>query len=76
LDGVDILYFPIDTNRGMKDGTEDLQVVYERLALRDATWTKPQRTTEYQSMDETDLTCNLFLGSFQSQLAMIDFYKT
>lgn len=32
LDGVDILYFPIDINRGMKDGTEDLQVVYERLA--------------------------------------------
>ena len=76
LDGVDILYFPIDISRGMKDGTEDLQVVYERLALRDATWTKPQRTTEYQSMDGTDMIRNLFLGSFRSQLATIDYYKT
>mmetsp|Transcript_30143 Transcript_30143/g.73287 ORF Transcript_30143/g.73287 Transcript_30143/m.73287 type:complete len:80 (+) Transcript_30143:302-541(+) len=38
LDGVDMLVFPIDVGTGRTDGTQDLMVIYERLALRDATF--------------------------------------
>lgn len=76
LDGVDMLYFPIDVDRGYTDGTEDPQVIYERLAIRDATWCKPARNSEFQSMDGTDMVRNLCLGSFESAHQKEEFYQT
>lgn len=76
LDGLDILYFPIDVDHGFRDGTEDTQVIYERLAIRDATWCKPRRTSEYHSMDGTDMIRNLVLGSFQGKVSKTAFYET
>jgi len=76
LDGIDILYFPVDVSRGYQDGTEDTQVIYERLAIRDATWCKPTRSSEYHSMDGIDMIRNLFLGSFDTPDSKTNFYKT
>ena len=75
LDGADMLVFPIDVGTGRTDGTDDLMVVYERLALRDATFCKPHRQTEYQSMDAVDLIRNLLLGTFSDPQSTIDFYR-
>ena len=75
LDSVTMLNFPVDTSHGRDDGTEDLMVVYERLALRDAIWCKPQRKTEYMSMNGADMIRNLLLGSFQDQAEAVRFYK-
>lgn len=75
LDGLTMLYFPVDVNQGYNDGTEDLMVIYERLALRDATFCKPRREEEYLSMDGVDMIRNLLLGSFHEQRDALDFYK-
>jgi hypothetical protein len=75
LDSVTMLNFPVDTSHGRDDGTEDLMVVYERLALRDATWCKPQRKTEYMSMSGADMIRNLLLGSFEDQAEASQFYN-
>lgn len=76
LDGIDMLYFPIDVDRGFDDGTDDTQVVYERLAIRDATYCNPTRKTECHSMDGTDMIRNLFLGSFGTSDPKTVFYET
>jgi len=76
LDGIDMLYFPIDVHKGYQDGTEDSQVIYERLAIRDATWCKPRRKWEGHSMDGTDMIRNLFLGSFSRSPQKTHFYET
>jgi len=70
-----MLVFPIDVGTGRTDGTQDLMVIYERLALRDATFCKPHRQTEYQSMDAVDLIRNLLLGTFSDPESTIDFYR-
>lgn len=70
-----MLYFPIDIDKGAQDGTDDLMVVYERLALRDATFTKPSRKSEYLSMSGVDMIRNLLLGSFVDSDDSIGFYK-
>ena len=75
LDNFHMLYFPIDII-GRDDGTEDLMVVYERLALRDATFCKPSRDDEFVSMDGIDMIRNLLLGSFRNESDTIQFYKT
>lgn len=75
LDGLTMLYFPVDVNQGYNDGTEDLMVIYERLALRDATFCKPRREEEYLSMDGVDMIRNLLLGSFREQTDALEFYK-
>ena len=76
LDGIDMLYFPIDVNKGYQDGTEDTQVIYERLAIRDATWCKPRRKREGHSMAGTDMIRNLLLGSFSTSSQKTHFYET
>ena len=76
IDGVDMLYFPIDVSRGYNDGTEDTQIIYERLAVRDATWCKPHRSTEYCTMDGCDMIRNLLLGSFVTIESKTNFYKS
>lgn len=75
LDNFHMLYFPITINEGRRDGTEDLMVVYERLALRDATFCKPHRDQEYVSMDGSDMIRNLLLGSFTTENEALGFYK-
>mmetsp|Transcript_40881 Transcript_40881/g.85731 ORF Transcript_40881/g.85731 Transcript_40881/m.85731 type:complete len:428 (+) Transcript_40881:296-1579(+) len=76
LDGIDMLYFPIATLDQSNDGTTDTQVIYERLAIRDATWCKPRRVSEYHVMDGSDMIRNLFLGSFSNTHEQTDFYET
>merc|ERR1712157_233060 len=67
-------YFPVDYKNGRNDGTEDLMVVYERLAIRDATWCKPHRKSEYMSMGGEDMIRNLLLGSFTNGQDVKKFY--
>ena len=74
LNNFHMLYFPIDLV-GRRDGTEDLMVVYERLAMRDATFCKPHREHEYVSMDGMDMIRNLLLGSFDNGDDTVRFYK-
>ncbi|KAL3920214.1 MAG: hypothetical protein SGILL_003374 [Bacillariaceae sp.] len=75
LDRLSMLYFPVNVNHGKDDGTEDLMVIYERLALRDATFCKPTRAEEYQSMDGVDMIRNLLLGCFDKPDDALNFYK-
>jgi hypothetical protein len=73
LEKLKFLLFPINVEHA--DGTEDLHVVYERLAQRDATITKPHRDSEFASMGAADFVRNLLLGSFQSEQTAVDLYK-
>jgi len=75
LNKFNMLYFPITIDGGYEDGTEDLMVVYERLALRDATFCRPKRQQEYVSMSSSDMIRNLLLGSFSTKENAVDFYK-
>jgi len=62
------LFFPISVNGVFEDdGTEDLQLIFERLAIRDATFCKPSRATEFASMGAADFVRNLLLGSFRCE---------
>lgn len=69
------LFFPISLWDGHRDGTEDLNIIYERLAERDATFCKPSRDSEYASMGSADFIRNLVLGSFQHEADAIIMYK-
>lgn len=69
------LFFPICVWDGHRDGTEDLNIIYERLALRDATFCKPTRDTEFASMGSADFVRNLLLGSFHCEPDAIEMYK-
>jgi len=75
LDGFNMLFFPIEISKGYQDGTEDLMIIYERLALRDTTFCKPTRNEEYEPMGAIDLIRNLFLGTFQENKQVIVFYQ-
>lgn len=76
LDRVDMLVFPVTVGTGRQDGTEDLQVIYERLAIRDATLCRPHRSTEYADMGAADFVRNLLLGSFGSEKTAIYLYRS
>lgn len=69
------LFFPINMSNHHKDGTEDLQVIYERLALRDAMFCRPQRKNEHADMGAADFVRNLMLGSFSTEEEAITVYK-
>jgi len=70
------LFFPISVNGVFEDdGTEDLQLIFERLAIRDATFCKPSRATEFASMGAADFVRNLLLGSFRCESDAIKMYK-
>lgn len=76
LDGLTMLYFPIDVDDNHEnDGTNDMMVIYERLALRDATFCKPTRKEEYQSMTGSDMIRNLLLGSFADDTGSAKYYN-
>ena len=69
------LYFPIDLTGN--DGTENLFVVYERLAVRDAMFCVPQRGNKEQvNMGAADFVRNLVLGSFQTEATAVRNYET
>ncbi|CAB9496253.1 Protein of unknown function (DUF1524) [Seminavis robusta] len=76
LNNCNMLYFPVDIHQGHQDGTEDLMVIYERLAIRDATYCAPNRVGEFQTMDGADMIRNLLLGSMDTPANALDFYKT
>jgi len=59
------LFFPLNLDGDHADGTEDLHIIYERLAERDSTWCKPTRSMEFASMGAADFVRNLLLGSFE-----------
>jgi hypothetical protein len=69
------LHFPIEVDANHGDGTEDLHVIYERLAQRDATFCKPHRDGEGASMGAADFVRNLLLGSFDREETAVDLYK-
>ena len=78
------LYFPICVKDGHADGTEDLNIIYERLAQRDATFFRPSRENpapgvarcqEFASMGSADFVRNLLLGSFHRECDAISMYK-
>ena len=67
VDGLTWLLFPIRAGEGRADGTEDLFVIFERLARRDATFCRPGRAAEYASLGPADFARNRVLGSFGSE---------
>jgi len=76
LEKLKFLHFPIEVDSERADGTEDLHVIYERLAQRDATFCKPlMRDGEGASMGAADFVRNLLLGSFQREETAVDLYK-
>jgi hypothetical protein len=66
LNHMSVSYFPVDVHKGRNDGTEDLMVIYERLALRDATFSKPSRA---------DMFRKLLLGCFDRPDEALEFFK-
>ncbi|KAL3930237.1 MAG: hypothetical protein SGBAC_011850, partial [Bacillariaceae sp.] len=70
-----MLLFPIEF-AGRTDGTEDLMVVYERLALRDATFCTPTRSEEYVTMSGPDMIRNALLGAFADPTQALEFYQS
>ena len=74
LDGIDMLHFPVNlaASGGIDD---DAQVVYERLAVRDATFCRPSRRSEYRPMGGSDMVRNLLLGSLGSNAEQTEFYR-
>jgi len=70
-----MLLFPIEF-AGRTDGTEDLMVVYERLALRDATFCTPTRSEEYVTMSGPDMIRNALLGAFVDPTQALEFYQS
>ncbi len=58
-----LLFFPLDLKADSKDGTSDLAVIFERLALREAMWARPPRKDQYKEMAAHDFCRNLLLGS-------------
>lgn len=70
-----MLLFPIEF-AGRTDGTEDLMVVYERLALRDATFCTPTRSEEYVTMSGPDMIRSALLGAFVDPTQALEFYQS
>jgi len=63
------LLFPIEVG-GREDGTEDLGVIFERLALREAMFTRPMNKSCYAEMASCDFVRNLLLGGFSGNEAL------
>lgn len=77
LGGLNWLFFPITARQkgdGTDNNTDDLQVIFERLALRDAMFCRPTRAGEFAGMGAADFVRNLFLGSFEEDRA-VELYK-
>lgn len=72
------LFFPVDTSQGSKDGTGNLQVIFERLALRETNVLKKfaMASREGYDMGAADFVRNLLLSSFLEEAVAISMYKT
>mmetsp|Transcript_16460 Transcript_16460/g.32770 ORF Transcript_16460/g.32770 Transcript_16460/m.32770 type:complete len:460 (+) Transcript_16460:171-1550(+) len=77
LDKVEWLYFPLDITGMRDDGTEDLGIIFERLALRDAMFCRPPKKSQYAEMAAVDFIRNLLLGSFAGdETKGLEMYRT
>lgn len=75
LNKLKFLKFPITLqNKKKNDGTDDLLVIFERLALREAMWARPPKRSEYAEMQGHDFCRNLLVGSLPENEA-IDIYE-
>ena len=63
LSKIQWLLFPIDIG-GREDGTQHLGVIFQRLAKREATWTRPPSRSLYAEMLSVDFVRNLLLAGF------------
>eukprot|EP00939_MAST-03C_sp_MAST-3C-sp1_P003852 g3852.t1 len=75
---IEWLLFPIDvgTKKDSDDGTENLGVIFERLALREAMFTRPSNQSMYAKMAGVDFVRNLLLGGFSgSETLALKMYK-
>lgn len=72
LDRVDMLMFPVTVGSGASDS---LEIIYERLAVRDATFCRPHRKGEFADMGAADFVRNLLLGSFENEDTAIHLYQ-
>mmetsp|Transcript_2557 Transcript_2557/g.6497 ORF Transcript_2557/g.6497 Transcript_2557/m.6497 type:complete len:473 (+) Transcript_2557:58-1476(+) len=69
------LFFPLDLTSNYGDGTDDLQVIFERLAIRDAAFCRPSRSSEFVGLGAADFVRNLLLGSFPTEAESIRMYE-
>mmetsp|Transcript_33090 Transcript_33090/g.77422 ORF Transcript_33090/g.77422 Transcript_33090/m.77422 type:complete len:468 (+) Transcript_33090:67-1470(+) len=75
LSKLEWLYFPIDLTSNYQDGTDNLQVIFERLAIRDAAFCRPSRSSEFVGLGAADFVRNLLLGSFPDEQESIKMYE-
>ena len=68
------LYFPLSVDDKKEDGTADLNVIFERLALREAMFCRPPSAGMYQTMEAADFVRNLLLGGFGDEGEAIEAY--
>ncbi|GMH58997.1 hypothetical protein TrST_g10259 [Triparma strigata] len=74
---IEWLYFPLDVGGKHDDGTEDLEIIFERLALRDAMFCRPPSKSQYAEMASVDFIRNLMLGGFvKKEEIALEMYKT
>jgi len=80
LDGIyhklTMLLFPMEFATGRDDATQDPMVVYERLAIRDATFCTPRRSDEHVTMSGLDMIRNAMLGTFEQEADAMKFYQS
>lgn len=70
------LLFPLDIG-GREDGTQHLGVIFQRLALREAMWTRPTNRSMYAEMSSVDFVRNLLLGGFvHDESVALKMYKS
>mmetsp|Transcript_13623 Transcript_13623/g.30037 ORF Transcript_13623/g.30037 Transcript_13623/m.30037 type:complete len:433 (-) Transcript_13623:87-1385(-) len=76
------LCFPLDLggkaviNGAVADGTDNLHIIFIRLAWREAMWEQPQRKAEAKAIQEADFVRTLLLGSFRSEEESIAMYRS
>eukprot|EP00940_MAST-03C_sp_MAST-3C-sp2_P000209 g209.t1 len=76
LKKIEWLLFPIDVGGSRDDGTENLGIIFERLALREAMFTRPSNPSCYSEMHGVDFVRNLLLGPFMRDEALaLKMYK-
>jgi len=73
LTKLNTLYFGVDLSEGRP--TEQLQIVFERLAAHNNTWEKPRRASEGVKMSPVSFIRNLVLSCFPKEEDAIKVYK-
>ncbi|GMI47785.1 hypothetical protein TrCOL_g5866 [Triparma columacea] len=71
------LYFPLDVDGTVReDGTANLNLIFERLALREAMFCRPPKMSMYATMEACDFVRNLLLGGFGDESKAKEVYQT